>query len=240
MNTILLFFRSLIFRFFFLVVVVFFTGIVFLFGFLMSARIRHLLIGMPGICINVLLRIICGIKVEITGLENIPERNYVALSKHQSNWETIFLQHLLQPVSTILKRELLYIPVFGWGLARVNPIPIDRDDPRKAIKQVLKQGLQRLNAGNNVVIYPEGTRIEFGQSGKYARSGAALAISAKVPILPISHNAGKCWPGKKFIKYPGTIKMAIGEPIDTLNGNSKLLTNQVEEWIEAQQQSFEE
>lgn len=240
MNTALLFIRSLIFYFFFLVVVLFFTGIVFLLGFILSKKVRQLLIGAPGPCISVLLRVVCGVKVDICGKENLPQGNYVALSNHQSGWETIYLQYLLQPVSTILKKELLYIPIFGWGLSLTNPIAIDRRDPRKAIRQVLEQGLQRLKLGNNVVVYPEGTRIEYGQRGHYARSGAALAIQAEVPILPISHNAGACWPGRKFIKHPGTIKLVIGKPIDTKNGNSKSLTDQVEKWIEAQQLRFEE
>lgn len=239
MKRLKLFIRSLIFRLGFLLVVVFFTGVVFLFGWFLPSNVRHRLIGMPAQCITVLLRTICGIKLEVTGLENIPQGCYVALSKHQSNWETIYLQYLLQPVSTILKKELLYIPIFGWGLARVQPIPIDRDNPRGAIKQVLEQGRKRLALGNNVVIYPEGTRIKYGERGRYARSGAALAKSAKVPILPISHNAGVCWPGKEFIKYPGTIKLVIGEPIETSKASSKILTDQVEQWIEAQQLLFD-
>ena len=211
-----------------------------MFGSILPSRTRHSLIGMPAQCITVFLRILCGIKLEVVGLENIPQGNYVALSKHQSNWETIYLQYLLQPVSTILKKELLYIPIFGWGLSRVQPIPIDRGNPRSAMKQVLQQGLDRLSIGNNILIYPEGTRIEYGKQGKYARSGAALAISAQVPILPIAHNAGRCWPRKKFIKYPGTIKLVIGPPIDTVNGNSKLLSKQVEQWIEDQQLRFDQ
>ncbi len=193
---------------------------------------------MPAQCITVFLRVFCKIKLEIIGLENIPKGNYVALCKHQSNWETIFMQYLLKPASTILKRELLYIPIFGWGLARVQPISINRNDPRGAIRKVMEEGKKRLAMGNNIVVYPEGTRIKFGDKGLYARSGAALAIAGKVPILPMSHNAGLCWPAREFLKHPGTIKLVIGKPIDSSTGTSKSLTNQAEQWIEDQQRLF--
>jgi len=219
--------------------VLFFPAIGALISFMLPNKARHFIITLPAPIINFCLRIICGIKIEIIGRENIPEGNFVVLSKHQSDWETYYLQRLFRPVSTILKKELLKIPFFGWGLACVQPIAIDRGNPRQAMKQIMVQGQQRLAEGNNVVIYPEGTRVKFGEKGKYARSGANLAIAAGVPVLPVSHNAGRCWPGKEFLKYPGTIKVVIGKPIATsTESNSKELTGQVETWIEAQQATF--
>ena len=178
------------------------------------------------------LKVSCGIKVEIEGLDNIPNRPVVALSKHQSGWETFFLQRALRPVSTILKKELLKVPFFGWGLAMTRPIAINRSNPKEALRAVLSQGKQRLEEGNNVVIYPEGTRIDFGQVGNYSRSGASLAINSGADILPIAHNAGACWPAHSFVKHPGTIHVVIGKPIPTNDRKSKELTEEVKDWIE--------
>ena len=171
--------------------------------------------------------------MEIIGLENIPSTPFVALSNHQSSWETYFLQRTLRPVSTILKKELLKIPLFGWGLAMTKPIAIDRASPRSALRDILSQGKQRLSEGNNVLLYPEGSRMEVGNPGKYGRSGTALAIAAQVPLLPIAHNAGICWPAHRFLKRSGTIQVVIGKPISTDNANSKQLTEQVKLWIES-------
>lgn len=184
------------------------------------------------------LNLCCGISVVIEGRENIPKQPCVYLSNHQSTWETFFLQRMLRPVCTILKRELFYIPFFGWGLYAMHPIAIDRDNPRDAMRQVLTGGKQRLAEGNSVIIYPQGTRVPHGESKPYARSGAALALDSGVPIVPIAHNAGAHWPNGELIKYPGTIRVAIGEPI-TDGTNSKQLTNQVQQWIEAKQESFQ-
>jgi len=179
------------------------------------------------------LGITCAVKLRVSGLENIPSTPFVALSKHQSNWETFFLQRTLRPVSTILKKELLKVPFFGWGLAMTKPIAIDRSNPRSALRDILSQGKKRLSEGNNVLLYPEGTRIDIGETGNYGRSGTALAIAAQVPILPIAHNAGICWPAHKFIKVPGTVHVIIGEPLSTQNKDSKLLTEEIKQWIEA-------
>lgn len=180
----------------------------------------------------------CGITLRIDGLENIPDTPCVVLSKHQSGWETFYLQRLLRPVSTILKKELFWIPFFGWGLYFMHPIAINRSNPREAMKQILAQGKQRLAQGNNVLIYPEGTRTPIGQTGNYGRSGAALAIAAGVPVLPVAHNAGYCWPAHQFIKWPGRIRMVIGKPIDTADSDSRQLTEQVKNWIESTQQTL--
>lgn len=178
------------------------------------------------------LRVTCGVRYRVEGLENIPQRPYVVVAKHQSEWETFFLQLPFAPVCTILKKELLEMPVFGWGLATVKPIAIDRSARREALKQIIDDGCLRLAEGISVLIFPEGTRTEIGKVGRYARGGADLATKANVPLLPIAHNAGECWPGKKFIKYPGLVTVVIGPPLHANGAESKTLMNQAEVWIE--------
>ena len=182
---------------------------------------------------------IAGINYEIHGSENIPtDTNYVVLCKHQSTWETVFTQVYFKPLSTILKKSLLRIPFFGWGLALLKPIAIDRSNPREALKIVHKQGQERIKEGINVLVFPEGTRVAAGSVGNYARSGAGIACSAGVPILPVAHNAGELWPVPKLLKHPGTITVVIGKPIETDGKNSKELTQQVKEWIETEIQNM--
>ncbi|MEZ5530578.1 MAG: lysophospholipid acyltransferase family protein [Porticoccaceae bacterium] len=196
---------------------------------------RHRLLTTAGMLINRALSLTCGIKVQIDGLENIPDGPCVVLSKHQSTWEVYLLQRLFMPVSTILKQELLKIPFFGWGIRLMHPIAIDRSNPRQAMVQVMQQGKERLAEGNRVVIYPEGTRIPYGKIGKYGRSGAALAVASGVPVVPVSHNAGFCWPAHQLLKRPGKIHVVIGKPIDTQGADSQQLTEELKAWIEEQQ-----
>ncbi len=185
------------------------------------------------------LRVTCRIRVEVSGLENIPAKPAVILAKHQSAWETLFLQRLFVPQAWVLKRELLWIPVFGWALALTRPVAIDRKAGRAAIKQVLGQGKVRLDEGNWVVIFPEGTRIAPGERGNYQIGGAMLAAHAGRPILPIAHNAGELWPRRGFIKHPGTIRLAIGPLIETEGRSAKELIAQTETWIEGMQAKLE-
>ncbi|MFI8482214.1 lysophospholipid acyltransferase family protein [Pseudomonas sp. NPDC078700] len=154
-----------------------------------------------------------GIKYEVKGLENIPETPCVILSKHQSTWETFFLSALFEPLSQVLKRELLYVPFFGWAMAMLKPIAIDRSNPKAALKQLAKQGHERLKLGCWVLVFPEGTRIPTGQIGKFSRGGASLAVNANLPVLPIAHDAGKYWPKEGWGKKPGTIQVIIGAPM---------------------------
>lgn len=180
------------------------------------------------------LKISCGIKYTINGLEHLHniDKPFVALSKHQSTWETIFLQGLFWPSSTVLKKELLRIPFFGWGLRAMKPIPIDRSHPKEALKQVKIKGCSRLAEGQNLILFPEGTRTKPGERTKYARSGADIAKSSGSLILPVAHNAGLYWPSKQFTKRPGTIEVVIGEAISTDNKTTKEIIGQVEQWIE--------
>jgi 1-acyl-sn-glycerol-3-phosphate acyltransferase len=155
---------------------------------------------------------ICGLRYQVTGIKNIPSTAAVVLSNHQSTWEAIFMQVLLPTQCWVLKRELLLIPFFGWALALLKPIAINRKNSNAA-KQLLKQGAKRLRDGIFVIIFPEGTRVQVGACKPFKRSGAALAKEAGVDILPIAHNAGKLWPRGLWITKPGTIKVVIGKPI---------------------------
>lgn len=178
------------------------------------------------------LRVCCGIHYQIKGGNDLPDSAFVVISKHQSTWETFFLQLHFAPMSTVLKRELLRIPGFGWGLALLRPIAIDRSNPRAALKKVKADGTLRLSEGNNVLIFPEGTRTQPGSTGTYARSGADIAINANAPIIAVAHNAGLYWPKDGIAKYPGTIEVSISSPIYAEGRNSKQLTADVKAWIE--------
>ncbi len=186
-----------------------------------------------------LLKMVCGIRHQVIGIENIPKEPCVVLCKHQSAWETLALQVILPPQVWVLKRELLWLPFFGWGLAMTSPIAIDRSDGKGAVKQLLKQGKQRLKQGFFVVIFPEGTRIPYGQRGKYKIGGALLAASAGVPVLPMAHNAGRLWGRNSFIKHPGLITMSIGVPIDTRGLKTDEINSRAEAWIENEIQNLE-
>ena len=178
---------------------------------------------------------IAGINYKIIGLENIPhDRPYVVLCKHQSTWETIFTQIYFKPISTILKRELLRIPFFGWGLALLKPVAIDRSKPREAMRKVHKEGVSRIKEGINLLVFPEGTRTTYGKIGNYARGGAEIACVTGAPVLPVAHNAGALWPVPKLLKNPGTLTIIIGKPIPTEGRDSRELTDEVRDWIENQ------
>jgi 1-acyl-sn-glycerol-3-phosphate acyltransferase len=180
------------------------------------------------------LRVCCNIRYEIIGHKHADQFPCVVMAKHQSTWETMFLQFYFGPVSTILKKELFRIPFFGWALASLRPIAIDRSSPVQALKEIKRMGMKRLQQGNNLLIYPEGTRTPYGQVGNYARSGADIAITAGVPVIAVAHNGGKFWPHKQFIKYPGTIKVVISEPFNTEGRDRKELTEEIKNWIEGE------
>jgi len=180
-----------------------------------------------------LLRWICGVEYRVEGMHFLPQTVCVIAAKHQSAWETYFFQILFdRPISTILKRELLRIPFFGWSLALMKPIAIDRSSPREALKQVLEKGKHRIHEGISVLIFPEGTRFDPGKSGKYARSAASIAESCKVPLVPVAHNAGECWSTKSWIIKPGCISVVISEPINAEEGSSRSTTETLETVIE--------
>lgn len=178
------------------------------------------------------LKVIVGIDYQVKGRENIPDQPCIILCKHQSAWETLALQAVFPPQAWVLKRELLWIPFFGWALALTSPVAINRSDGKSAMKQLLKQGKERIRQGFFVVIFPEGTRVPYGQRGQYKIGGALLASSSKQPVIPVAHNAGKYWGRKAFVKKPGTITMSIGTLIETKGKKADAITQQVEQWIE--------
>ena len=177
---------------------------------------------------NWFLYITCKVKLIVEGEENIPTQPCVIVSNHQGQWETFSMQYLFHPLCTLLKRELLYIPLWGWAMSLLRPIAINRSKPKQAILQTLDEGSKRLQEGLFVLLFPEGTRVEAGKVGNYARSSFELAKRNNVKVLPICHNSGDCWPAHKFIKQPGTIKLFIGEPIEVVD--SKKSAEEVRAW----------
>lgn len=188
-------------------------------------------------------RWLVGINYQVQGLENIPARPCVILANHQSAWETFFLTgSYFSPQTQVLKRELLDIPLFGWAIRLTSPIAIDRQQPRLALKQVVSQGLERLQQGFWVLIFPEGTRLPAGQTGRFSRSGAALAARAGVPILPVAHNAGHFWAQNGTGKQPGTIRVMIGPPLYPQGDEPRAiaeLNQRAEAWITGAVQTLE-
>ncbi len=179
-----------------------------------------------------LTRVICGVHYRVLGIENIPKTPSIVLSKHQSAWETLAFQQIFPAQVWVLKKELLHIPFFGWGLAMTSPIAINRSSGRAALKQIVQQGKDRLKQGLWIVIFPEGTRIVPGKKGKYGIGGAWLATHTGVSVVPVAHNAGELWGKNSFIKRPGTITVSIGAPIDPAGMKASELNARVEEWIE--------
>ena len=179
---------------------------------------------------NWFLYITCKVKLIVEGEENIPTQPCVIVSNHQGQWETFSMQYLFHPLCTLLKRELLYIPLWGWAMSLLRPIAINRSKPKQAILQTLDEGSERLQEGLFVLLFPEGTRVEAGKVGNYARSSFELAKRNNVKVLPVCHNSGDCWPAHKFIKQPGTIRLLIGETIEV--EDSKKSAEEVRGWTE--------
>ena len=178
---------------------------------------------------------ICGINYQFKGYENFPDSPAVILSKHQSAWETIFLlANLPRPLVFVFKKEILYIPFFGWGIALLRMIPIDRKQGKNAFKSVVAHGKRRLNDGQWIIMFPEGTRIPVGQQGKYKSGGTRLAVETGAVVVPIALNSGECWPKNSFIKRPGTITVSVGKPISPEGKTPDELMEQVEQWIESE------
>lgn len=180
------------------------------------------------------LAVLCGLKYRVQGLDKLPTETCIVLCKHQSAWETIALRALLPAQHTwVIKRELLWTPLFGWAIAAFRPISIDRGAGRRAVKQLLQEGRTWLDKGRWVVIFPEGTRVAPGQRKKYGVGGAMLAKQTGYPILPIAHNAGVFWRRRDFKKYPGVIDLVIGDVVETDGLSALEINRQVEDWIEA-------
>ncbi|NWG39085.1 MAG: 1-acyl-sn-glycerol-3-phosphate acyltransferase [Hydrogenophilaceae bacterium] len=181
-----------------------------------------------------LARAICGIRYEIKGLENMPDHPVIVMSKHQSAWETIALPTLFPPMSIVIKKELLMIPFFGWGMRMASPIAIDRKAGKEALKHIVAQGRERIAEGFWVLIFPEGTRVKAGEVGRYGIGGAWLATHTNTPVLPVAHNAGEVWPKNSFLKRPGTVTVSIGPVISSEGKKADALNEEVKNWIETE------
>ncbi|WP_341645914.1 lysophospholipid acyltransferase family protein [Thauera sp. SDU_THAU2] len=183
-----------------------------------------------------IIKHVLGIRYRIVGAENMPAGPAVVLSKHQSAWETIALQQIFPPLCYVLKKEVLKVPFFGWGMASIPGIAIDRAAGKDALAQVVEQGRERLKEGLWVVVFPEGTRTAPGKTGRYKPGGAILAKRAGVPVVPVAHNAGEFWARNAFIKRPGEIIVSIGPVIEVKGVKADEVNKQAEAWIEAEMQ----
>ena len=182
--------------------------------------------GFMGMC-----HIVLDIRYVIQGRENISTQPAIYLAKHQSAWETIALQIWTPPAVFVLKRELLYMPFFGWALWGLRMIWIDRAAGKSALEKIVLQGQQRLRQGLSIIIFPEGTRVAPGKIGKFKAGGAHLATRTGTPVIPVAHNAGELWPRNAFIKRPGTLTVRFGPAIDPAGLTDAELNQRVETWI---------
>jgi 1-acyl-sn-glycerol-3-phosphate acyltransferase len=230
----ILFLRSLIFTIVMVVSTVLWSLVCFLAAPL-PYRQRFFITSRWNVFIIWCLRVICGIRYEVRGRENLPDAQAILLSKHQSAWETIFLlPNMPRPLVFVFKKEILYIPFFGWAMALLRMIPIDRKQGKHAFKHVVNHGKRRLAQGLWIIMFPEGTRIPVGQAGKYKSGGTRLAIDTGALVVPIAHNSGECWPKNSFIKRPGLVTVSIGKPISPEGQTPDGMMQQVETWIESE------
>jgi 1-acyl-sn-glycerol-3-phosphate acyltransferase len=229
--------RSVIYFAAMVITVVFFGLLIALLGRFMPGDFSDLVATRWGRFNLWLQRIICGLRYEIHGLEHLPaDGPCIIMAKHQSTWETIGLRGILKPQqSWVLKQELMRLPIFGWALRFAKSIPIDRSAGRRAVIEVVNQGISRLAEGRYVIIFPEGTRTAPGQRRKYGMGGAVLAQRSGVPVIPVAHNAGVFWRRRGVKKYPGTIQLMIGPAIDSTGKKAAEIIREVEDWIETRQ-----
>jgi len=180
-------------------------------------------------------KVILGLRWQVKGWENLPDAPAIVLSKHQSAWETMFFAaHLPRDVCFVYKRELHRVPFFGWGLALLRMIPIDRARGRDAFDQVIRMGRVRLEEGRWPLLFPEGTRTAPGKTGRYRMGGALLAEATRAPVIPIAHNAGELWPRNAFLKKPGLITVSVGPLIATEGLTAAEINDKVQVWIESE------
>ena len=183
-------------------------------------------------------RVLLGIRARVQGLQNLPDDSQtpvVLLCKHQSAWETFFLPTVSpRPLAYVFKRELTRVPFFGWALARLDMVHIDRSRPTEAFSRVVAQGRRLLGQGVWVAMFPEGTRVPRGQQGKYRSGGARLAVECGALVVPVAVTSARCWPPRAFVKSPGVIDVSFGPPIDSQGRKADELMRQVQEWIEAE------
>ncbi|MEQ1637866.1 MAG: lysophospholipid acyltransferase family protein [Methylococcales bacterium] len=199
-----------------------------LFPFSVRVKIGHIWCAV----ISWMTKIFCGLTYEVEGLENIhPGQPAIILSNHQSAWETLALRYILPTHSVVIKKELLYLPVWGWSLLTLKSIVIDRKNPKASLKNLLNKGSHYLKEGLWILIFPEGTRTAPGEVMKFNIGGAMLAHKTGYPIIPVAHNAGDFWPRYSFFKYPGVIKVKIGPAIESKGRKAVDINTEAENWI---------
>src|SRR5580698_3837033 len=229
------FIRSLLLMVFFVVYTVPYACTCFLVFPFMRAEKRYWLAAYWCKSCIVVMQYLNDIRYQIEGMENLPDGPAVLLSKHQSAWETLAFPALMpRPLCYVFKRELLYVPFFGWALGLLKMVHIDRKEGKYAFESVIRQGKTRMNEGAWVIMFPEGTRTPTGKQGKYKTGGARFAVATGAPVVPIAHNAGHVWPRNSFMKYPGIVTVSIGKPIDTTGLTPDEVNTRVETWIEAE------
>ena len=196
-------------------------------------RRRFALIRVWSRVLLTVLKWTCRLDYRIEGLENLPADNHIALWKHSSSWETIAMALVFPRQVWVLKRELTWIPVVGWGIRQVHAIAIDRKSGRSAVGQVIAQGKERLAEGDWIIIFPEGTRMPLGQTRRYGVSGALLAAETGRRLVPVAHDAGRFWPRRGLLKKPGTIRVIIGKPVSAAGRDPREVNQEVQSWVEA-------
>lgn len=189
--------------------------------------------------IEVIAPSVLGLRYRVCHAQYIPQTPAVYLMKHQSAWETIASVCFLPLHTWVLKHELLWVPLFGWGLRLVDPVAIIRADPTKAMKAIAKQGQERLNAGISIVIFPEGTRRAVHQMGEFKIGGAFLAKQCRALVVPVAHNAGHFWARRRFLKKPGTITVVIGKPFASEGLSTQAINARAEKWMRRMQKIIE-
>ena len=221
---------SIIFNaFFYLSLIPITTIIISLYFFISTKHLQSLGAVWIKVVLNA-LKILCGVSWKVEGIENIPNTPCIVVSNHQGQWESFFLQTLFIPSTSIIKKELLLIPLFGWALRCMRPITLNRLNRVSSLKKVIKKGVIKLKNGFSIILFPEGTRISPEKGIQpFARSCGLLSVKSGFPLLPICHNSGKYWKNKKFIKSPGKVVLRIGEPI--LGRDPKMITNDAYNWV---------
>jgi 1-acyl-sn-glycerol-3-phosphate acyltransferase len=221
---------SVIFNaFFYLSLIPITTIIISLYFFISTKRLQKLGAMWIKVVLNA-LKFLCGVSWKVEGIENIPSTPCIVVSNHQGQWESFFLQTLFIPSTSIIKKELLLIPLFGWALRCMKPITLNRLNRVSSLKKVIKKGVIKLKNGFSIILFPEGTRISPEKGIQpFARSCGLLSVKSGFPVLPICHNSGKYWKNKRFIKSPGKVILRIGEPI--LGRDPKVITNDAYNWV---------
>ena len=224
------FIRSAAFNVAFYSTLILFTPTVLLLYSFLSTKNLQLYASKYIIFVLFLLKFFCGVSWKVEGIKNLPKSPCILVSNHQGQWESLFLQTLVMPSSSIVKKEILFIPFFGWAVYCMRPILLDRSNKLSSLKKVIRVGAQKIQSGFSIILFPEGTRIKPEEGIQpFSNSCGVLSVKNNIPIIPICHNSGVFWRNKEFVKKSGEITVRIGRPIR--GTDPKKLSNQAYEWI---------